>query len=39
MFDRELVISILGQIDEALEKIKARTAHIQNAIDGNNGQL
>jgi uncharacterized protein with HEPN domain len=31
MFDRELVISILGQIDEALEKIKARTAHIQNA--------
>lgn len=31
MFDRELVLSILGQIDEALEKIKARTAHIQNA--------
>jgi hypothetical protein len=31
MFDRELVITILGQIDEDLEKTKARTVHIQNA--------
>ncbi len=31
MFDKELVLSILAQIDEAIEKIINRTAHIQNA--------
>ncbi len=31
MFDKELVLSILVQIDEAIEKIINRTAHIQNA--------
>lgn len=28
MFDRELVRSILMQVDEAIDKIKTRTAHI-----------
>jgi hypothetical protein len=31
MFDKELVHSILEQIEDALEKVKNRTAHIQNA--------
>lgn len=31
MFDKELVFSILVQIDEAIDKIINRTAHIQNA--------
>ena len=29
MFDKELVHSILEQIEDALEKVKNRTAHIQ----------
>lgn len=33
MFDRQLVLSILQQIDEALEKIKCRASHIQSAND------
>lgn len=31
MFDKELVHSILEQIEDALEKVKNRTAHIQSA--------
>jgi len=31
MFDKELVLSILAQIDEAIEKIINRTEHIQNS--------
>ena len=33
MFDRGLVLSILAQISEALEKIQARTTHIKDASD------
>jgi len=31
MFDKELLLSILAQIDEAIDKIINRTAHIQHA--------
>lgn len=33
MFDKELVVSILKQIDQALETIKSRTTHIQSVND------
>lgn len=33
MFDRGLVLSILTQISEALEKIQARTVHVNDASD------
>ena len=33
MFDRALALAIVEQIDEALEKIKSRTAQIQSAED------
>lgn len=33
MFDKSLVLSILGQIDEALETVKNRTRHIQSVND------
>lgn len=33
MFDKTLVLSILQQIDEALETIQSRSAHIQNPND------
>ena len=33
MFDKGLVLSILSQINEAMEKIQARTAHIKDASD------
>jgi len=33
MFDKELVLSMLKQIDDALEKIKIRTCHVQSAND------
>lgn len=33
MFDKSLVLSILKQIDEALEKIKIRTRHLHSAND------
>lgn len=33
MFEKNLVLSILQQIDEALEKIKSRSSGIQNADD------
>lgn len=33
MFDKHLVLSILKQIDEALEKTKGRASHIQSAND------
>lgn len=33
MFDRDLVLAILAQIHDALEKIQTRTAHINDASD------
>ena len=33
MFDKDLVISILTQIDEALEKVLTRAARIRSADD------
>lgn len=33
MFDRDLVVAILQQIDHAIDTIKARTCHIQSADD------
>ena len=33
MFDRELALAVVEQIDEALEKIKSRSASVQSAED------
>ena len=33
MFDKALVLSMLKQIDDAIEKIKYRTSHVQSAND------
>ena len=33
MFDRELALAVVEQIDEALEKIKSRGASVQSAED------